>query len=164
MASLKYKYYNNTGASLTVDGITIAAFDAYYSATAVPELDALDGISIDKYVDLVPSPDSRNIADVKSISTYTDSAILAITDLGNIVKANKGTAMSITVPPNADVAFPIGSVIEIENTGAGVVTIVAGSGVTINKTAASLAMSAQYGMVTLRKMAINTWNASGDLT
>lgn len=160
----KYKYVNTTGASLVVDTITIAAFDAHYSDTAVPDLDALDGLSVTKIVDgnFVVKP--KGLDAVRSVTTYTDSMTLGFIDMGALVRANKGTAMTVTVPPNVDIAFPIGTTIEVENTGAGIVTITAGAGVTLTKVAATLAMSAQHAMVTLRKVAINTWNVNGDLT
>lgn len=89
--------------------------------------------------------------------------ILALADAGKAVEANAAGNINVTVPPNADVAFPIGTVIEVLRYGAGTVTIVAGAGVTIRSRGGLLAIGNQYGSVSLRKRAANEWVLNGDL-
>ena len=73
-------------------------------------------------------------------------------------------AVSVTVPLNASVAFPIGSTIDLEQTGAGQVAVAAEAGVTINKPAGYTAATAsQFAVVRLRKVALNTWTLFGEL-
>jgi hypothetical protein len=63
----------------------------------------------------------------------TASRTLALTDARKKLRANHASvAINYTVPPNSNVAFPIGTWIIIEQTGVAQVAIVAGSGVTIN--------------------------------
>lgn len=88
---------------------------------------------------------------------------LALADAGTVVEGTKATAQTVTVPPNASVAFPVGAVIEVVQIGAGQVTIVAGSGVTL-RTAATLTTRAQYSAVVLRQRATDEWVVGGDLT
>jgi len=82
------------------------------------------------------------------------SYTLVLTDrLRKTVYMNNAGANTITVPPNTDVAFPIGSVVDVVMEGSGVTTITAGAGVTLNGT---LVMS-QYERKTLTKRATDTW-------
>lgn len=95
----------------------------------------------------------------QSGTTYT----LALVDAGRAVECSNGSAVTVTVPPNADVAFPIGTIIEVSQTGAGTVTIAPGSGVTVHSRGSLLSLNGQYAAATLRKSATNTWLLGGDL-
>lgn len=96
-------------------------------------------------------------------TTQTDNYILALGDKGTVVEMNKATAVNLTVPDNATVAFPLGTIIEIHQYGAGQVTVVAAGGVTI-RSPLGLKLSAQYATASLRKRATNEWILSGDTT
>ena len=67
------------------------------------------------------------------------------------------------MPPNASVAFPVGTVIEIVQYGAGQITIAPGAAVTL-RNPSSLTTRAQYSTIGLRQRAANEWVVSGDLT
>ena len=98
------------------------------------------------------------------INTQTASYILALTDAGKLVEMNVGTANNLTVPPNSSVAFATGTTVLIGQYGAGLTTVVQGSGVTIRKDASwTLVMGGQYAMATLIKRGTNEWWLSGDL-
>ena len=78
---------------------------------------------------------------------------------------NKGTAIAYKIPTNASVAFPIGTVLNILNIGAGVCTI---SAVTSGTTAILSAGAtpaqptlAQYKSAACIKTAANTWYVVG---
>lgn len=94
----------------------------------------------------------------------TDDHIFELTDAqdNTLVSFNKGSAIIGTVPPNADVAFPTGSVIFLAQTGAGQLTIAAGSGVTI-LTPESLLAKKQNARLELVKINTNIWLLSGDM-
>ena len=81
---------------------------------------------------------------VLPINDQTDDYTLVAGDNGKRVIMNKATATTITVD---DAVFGVGDSVFIANKGAGVSTITAGAGVTINTTG-SLAL-AQYGGGTL---------------
>lgn len=91
-------------------------------------------------------------------TTYT----LVLTDQGKMVTLTNAGAITLTVPPNSSVAFPVGAQIDLAAMGVGMVTIAPGSGVTVNGTP-SLVTRAQYSAVTLIKLATDTWLAVGDL-
>lgn len=93
----------------------------------------------------------------------TGSYVLVLDDMNAAIEMNVAGANTLTVPPNSSVAFPVGTVIEVMQYGAGQVTLTPGSGVTI-LTASSLTTRAQYSVVSLRKTATNEWVAAGDLT
>lgn len=98
-----------------------------------------------------------------AINTYTDDHILDLTDAGAIVEMNKGTANTLTVPPNADVAFPVDTRIDLVQFGAGTTTIAAGSGVTIRSLGDLLDMGGQYAGASLYKRGTNEWVLVGTL-
>lgn len=96
-------------------------------------------------------------------NAQVDSYTLALTDARKTVTLDKATAVNLTVPPNVDVAFPIGTKIFVEQLGAGQITFVAGAGVTISSLAGNLKISGRYGAAVLTKQATNVWTLSGNL-
>ncbi len=91
-------------------------------------------------------------------TTYT----LAATDVGALVTQSNGSAITTTVPQDSAVAFAIGAWCELYQLGAGQITVVAGSGATLNKTPTAKAR-AQYSRLFVQKISANTWALSGDL-
>lgn len=119
---------------------------------------------VDDVLDDIAASGGR-IADLEAITanlqtgtTYT----LVLTDAGKVVEMNNASSNVLTVPPNASVAFPTGTVLEIGQYGAGQTTVAAGVGVTI-RTPATLILRTQYSTVTLRKRGTNEWWLSGDV-
>jgi hypothetical protein len=93
----------------------------------------------------------------------TASYTLVLADKGKMIEMNVGSANNITVPLNSTVAWPIGSSIDILQTGSGQTTVVATGGVTINSTP-GLKLRAQFASATLIKRGTNTWVLIGDLS
>lgn len=95
----------------------------------------------------------------------TASFTLALTDAVGYLRVTSATAVNCTVPTNASVAFPIGTVIQIRQSGAGQVTIVPATGspgVTVN-TPETLKLRKNGSTVFLLKVDTNTWDLTGDL-
>lgn len=92
-------------------------------------------------------------------TTYTPVA----TDAGKVVTLTNGSAITVTVPTNASVAFPIGTQITFAQTGAGQVTFAGAVGVTLNAADSALKLRAQYSSGTLIKTATNAWLLIGDI-
>lgn len=90
------------------------------------------------------------------------SYTLVLTDKDKLVEISNASANNLTVPLNSSVAYPIGSQINILQTGIGQTTVVATVGVTINATP-GLKLRAQWSSATLIKRAENTWVLIGDL-
>jgi hypothetical protein len=87
------------------------------------------------------------------------SYTLVLADAGKQVTMTNASASTLTVPPNASIAFDIGVRIQVIQLGAGAVTLTAGAGVTISSLATSLTM-AQYQVATLIKIATDIWVAN----
>lgn len=91
-------------------------------------------------------------------STYT----LVLTDKGKTVEMDNASANELFIPANASVAFATNSWINIVRQGAGVTTITANTGVTLNGVLeGSCTIPAQYGGVSLRKRDTNNWGIVG---
>ena len=93
---------------------------------------------------------------------FTASATLSIaTHRFKVIEANSSSALTITIPTNANEAFPIGTTFSLIRVGTGEVTIAGDSGVTVN-TALGLRLRAQWSAATLRKRGTDTWLLTGD--
>jgi len=80
-----------------------------------------------------------------------------------LITRSNASASTLTIPTNASVAFPVGTVITVLNKGAGAVTISGAGGVTVlsaGATAASPSL-AQYKSCALIQVAANTWYVVG---
>lgn len=99
-----------------------------------------------------------------AINTQTGSYTLVLADQGKLVEMNVASANDLTVPPNASVAFPINTRIDIVQYGAGTTTIVPGSGVTIRSEGGALDMAAQYTAASLYKRGTNEWVLVGAIS
>lgn len=91
-------------------------------------------------------------------NAQTDNYTLVLSDKDKVIDMNKSTAVNLTVPPNSSVAFTIGDIIYIRRTGAGILTIVQGSGVTVTSSSGSLVDAGLNVIMTLRKTGTDTWD------
>lgn len=98
------------------------------------------------------------------INEQTDDYTVTIDDAGGFVSMNKATAVTLTVPPDASVDFPIGTIINIEQAGIGQVTVSAGVGVTINAYLGATKVVGQYAVAGIMKKAANTWSFFGNIS
>lgn len=101
---------------------------------------------------------------IRSNNAQTGTSFtFALTDSGNVCTFNNVAAVSVTVPPNSSVPFDIGAQIDCAQLGAGKVTFVAGSGVTIRSVDSNKAIAARYAAVTLLKIGADEWLLFGAL-
>ena len=97
------------------------------------------------------------------IIAKTDSYTLsALTERDSLIEVAKSSATTITIPLNSAVAYPVGTSLDILQTGTGQVTIAGAAGVTVNATP-GLKLRTQWSSATLFKRAENTWVVYGDL-
>jgi len=99
------------------------------------------------------------------ISQKTASYTLSsLTERDDLIEMSSASALVLTIPTDATLNFPIGTSIDILQTGAGQVTIAPVSGtVTVNATP-GLKLRTTWSSATLFKRAANTWVVFGDLT
>lgn len=98
-----------------------------------------------------------------AINTQTDSYTLVASDAGKTIEMNKTTACTLTIPANASVAFPVGTVINISQIGAGQVTVALTSD-TLRSSGGKVKLTGQYSVASLYKRAATEWVLSGDMT
>ncbi|HET6916166.1 MAG TPA: hypothetical protein VFH56_08760 [Acidimicrobiales bacterium] len=95
----------------------------------------------------------------QSGTTYT----LTLTDQGKCVICSNAAAITLTIPRNATVAFPVGAAIVVRQGGAGQVTI-QGDGVsTVANPYSSFATYGQNAEVKLVKIATDSWGLNGEV-
>lgn len=99
-----------------------------------------------------------------TIHQKTDNYTLSSLDeRDDLIEVNSASAKTITIPTDATLNFPVGTSIDILQTGAGQVTIAGAGGVTVNATP-GLNLRAQWSSATLFKRAADTWVVFGDLS
>lgn len=94
--------------------------------------------------------------------TGTSYTFLSADQNNVLVEASNAAAITITIPPDSTTNFPIGTQINVVQTGAGQVTIAAGLGVTLNGTP-GLKTRAQWSVCSAVKRASNLWLLTGDI-
>jgi hypothetical protein len=108
------------------------------------------------------NPNTNNLVINGTVNSYrtdttnvTSSYTLALTDRDKVVSVLNSAAVTITIPAEASVAFPVGTVVYVlKQAGAtSTVTLAAAGGVSVNKTGA-LATGEE---IILRKRASDTW-------
>lgn len=83
-------------------------------------------------------------------TTYT----LVLSDLNKYIKVSNANPITVTVPA----LFEVGSVIALEQTDAGVITVAGDTDVTVN---GNLSSGGQYTVLTLVKTSSTTWTCIG---
>jgi hypothetical protein len=148
--------YNSSGVPTSV----AETGDVTISDTGVTSI--ATGVIVNADISATAAIDLGKLADV-STNAQTASYTLVLADKNKVVEMLVGSANNLTVPLDSSVAFPVGSQINILQTGSGQTTIVATSGVTINATP-GLKLRAQWSYATLIKRATNTWVLVGDIS
>lgn len=100
-----------------------------------------------------------------SIEVIRRNIVLNLANQNHLLKVvtNGETTVTITVPLDSDVNFPLGSELEIVRYGAAEVSIANAEGVVINSLEGSRSIAGQYGTVVLKKMGTNEWLLGGAL-
>lgn len=87
---------------------------------------------------------------------------LVLSDNGKMIEVSNTSAITLTIPLNSSVAFPIGTQINILQTNTGQITVAGTGGVTVNATP-GLKLRTQWSSATLIKRATDTWVLVGDI-
>jgi hypothetical protein len=90
-------------------------------------------------------------------TTYT----LVLTDSAKFVTLSNASAIALSIPTNASVAFPTGTQVNIVQLGAGQVTV-GGAGVTIRSQGTKLKLNGQYSAATCIKIGTDEWVLVGN--
>ena len=96
-------------------------------------------------------------------TTYTP----VLGDANNtLVTLSNASAITVTIPPNSSVAYPVGTVLNFSAIGAGQATFAQGSGVTIvsnGATASAPKLRVQYSAASAVQTSANNWLIVGDI-
>lgn len=94
---------------------------------------------------------------VAGVTTKTGTSFTpGLGDAGSVVDCSNASAISVTIPPNSGTAFPIGTFMFFKQGGAGTVTVVAGSGVTL-RAPNGAATIGQHDTRAVVKLDTDTW-------
>ena len=102
--------------------------------------------------------DKSQTINAQTGTTYT----LVLTDAGKIVTLSNAAAITLTVPTNASVAFPVGTSIDLIQLAAGQFTVTGAGPPTISKSMATAKSRTQYSVMTVIKIATDIWVLTGD--
>ena len=97
---------------------------------------------------------------IQKTASYTLSAL---TERDDLIEMSSSSALTLTIPTDSTLNFPIGTSLDILQTSTGQVTIAGAAGVTVNATP-GLKLRTTWSSATLFKRAANTWIVYGDLT
>lgn len=96
---------------------------------------------------------------ISKTGSYTLSSL---TERDSLIEVDSSSEVTITIPTNSAVAFPVGTTLDILGTNTGLITIAGDTGVTVNATP-GLKLRTQWSSCTLFKRGENAWVVYGDL-
>jgi hypothetical protein len=113
----------------------------------------------------LPVATSKVLINAQTGTTYTVTDIAGGSDAGKLITASNASPITISIPTDAtaNANFPIGTQILVMQLGAGQVTVAAAVGATVNGKN-GLKTSGQYAIISLIKVAANSWIVGGDAT
>ena len=102
---------------------------------------------------------------VVRIRTLTaTSHTLELIDLGSIIETTGSSVITVTIPDEATVPFEIGTLVNITQVGAGVTTVTAAAGVSLNGILdGSISLDGQWAGAALVKRGADAWVIQGAL-
>jgi hypothetical protein len=98
--------------------------------------------------------------------TGTSYTFVAADSFNTLVTLTNASAIAVTIPTNATTAFPVGTVLNFSQNGAGQVTVSGASGVTLTSvgaTAATPKTRVQYSAGSAIQTSANNWLVIGDI-
>jgi hypothetical protein len=99
---------------------------------------------------------------IQKTAAYTLSAL---TERDSLIEVDSASAVTLSIPTDASVNYPVGTTIDILQTNTGQVTIAAATPATTTVNATpGLKLRTRWSSATLLKRAANTWVVYGDLT
>jgi hypothetical protein len=150
---------SNSYETQTAYGIVGAVNDAGLVPLAAGETTARSATHgwLDTVNTLLKVGGDRMAINAQTGTSYT----LVLTDAGRLVTLTNASAITLTIPANSTAAFPVGTVIQLAQRGAGQVTTSPAGGVTRNAFGGATKLAGQYAYATLTKIATDTWDLAG---
>lgn len=140
--------------------LVFAASPALTGSPTAPTQSALDNSTKLATTAYAQDADTRYVGyNAQTGTTYT----LVLGDAGSLIEVSNASAITLTIPLNSSVAFPLKTVIDIIQTGAGQITISPTGGVTLTSAGSAVKTRVQYSGISLIKVATDTWRLIGDI-
>jgi hypothetical protein len=98
-----------------------------------------------------------------AVNTQTTSYTLVIGDEGKMIEFNSASNLTLTIPANSSVAFPVGTQILISRYGTGTVQVLITTD-TLRSASSNRFLASQYSGATLVKRTSTEWYLFGDLS
>ena len=99
-------------------------------------------------------------------ATQTGTAYqIVLADENTYIRFTNAAAIGVTIPNEATLTFPTGAMVHLVQAGTGQITVVPGSGVTLNHAglAGNPKTRARYSTLSVKKLTGNNWDVFGDL-
>ena len=110
---------------------------------------------------VVPDPGTVTAAPPEVVIESTTARSLGLTDAGKYIRHTNASASTVTVQPQASVAWVADTEIHIRRVGAGTLTITPGSGVTLHAPSGGTLVMTAAMSVTLKRVASDEWDVIG---
>lgn len=110
--------------------------------------------------DLAAKADAALTLNAQTGTTYT----LVLADAGKLVTLSNTSPITVTIPLNSSVAFPIGTQIGLLQINTGQVTVAGASGVTLRSYNSATKIIGNNGLAVAVKVGTDTWQLAGALS
>lgn len=141
-------------AALTVGASTIVGRKDTGSIVALTPAEARD---------VIDAPAAEDITKISANTQIGTTYTLTLADAGRVIELDNLDPVTLYIPTNATVAFPIGTVVELWQAGSGQVTVEPNSGVVVNSPGGKLKLAVQFSSAALRKRDLDEWVLTGDI-
>jgi hypothetical protein len=148
---------SNTGVTSlvgTADQVTVSASSGSVTLSLPSTID----------VDISGNAQTVSAVPARVINQKTDSYTLQLADAQNILEFNSASAMILTIPEDSSVNFPVGSYIDVVQTGDAEIEVEGTGIVTLLSKNSETKTSGQYSRVYLYKQSSNSWILTGNLS
>ena len=153
--------YTSAHTGAAVDDV-VTKFPSHHARHATDGADPvtpaeIGAAALDTNSKVSPAQASSHIVDVSASKTF------ALMDAGTFQRVTGSSSITLTIPANSSVAFPVGTEIEICRYGTGAVQIANALGVTIYSANNLKSIAMQYATIGLKQVETNVWLLSGSL-
>ena len=142
-----------------IESITTAQVESFaQSASAAAPVQSVAGKT--GAVSLLSADVAGPVISTQEGTSFT----LVANNANNAVLFSAAAAVAVMIPANSSVPFPLQTQIVLIQSGAGQLTVQGAAGVTLQSSGGKTKSGAQYAILTLFKVATDTWILGGDIT
>lgn len=124
---------------------------------------SIAALSAEEAREVIGAPASSDITKITANTQIGTTYTLTLADAGKVIELDNLDPITLYIPTHATVAFPVGTVIELWQAGAGQVTVEPNSGVIVNSPGSKMKLAVQFSSAALRKRDLDEWILTGDI-